>query len=712
MRMPEKEEHLPHLHTMQGQADKIFPLENLQHLNTNNAIKCQAMLGHGGTIGIWETPEAMIPHMHTPLRSIDMRRRIAAYLPKSVEFSPNLEILLDEGVLWLTRIALLMRMGPAGLVSGTRKFKPLDPTTIATSIYQYLPEIVARGIIRRKNNFSNSSMLFANSLVDDDLQEFWKTNHMRWELKRLTQLQSLGLWSDSPEVREFKGKTTPVRGNPIISTPEKKRTPHPAIPDDYLAAMGPRVLWIIKDLGPNIIHLLATLDGMLEYGNTATYTIKLRIASYFQNNVWRDRNGQVIEKAPFEFNHGSRRGQHYIKHSQKHSTFEWPPRNWSSLQALAVSLQSAHMWIALLVMAARIGELATLKRSCIEFAPDGKFYANGKTYKPSSSLTGKVREWPIPEVLVDVFAQQVKLVEASERLSRKIKNTEEIKSILGDGTHLWSSLGASGTADATQKLKSYGENLQTLALRLGLTAKPGGKNLHPHRFRKTLSRIAGLAIDGSQKVLMQLLGHEDVTTTLGYMQADPGFAQEVDDITRELRIMRGETLIKNMREAVLNPDSVPYGGYGGAGAPVFTGAIHAYEEELHRSGEEWGADTARELSILLTNNGESARLISAHVVCTKVAGEVGLCSKKKGAIVPSNCQVECRSHIEDKTGRRDTERVIPILVQHAQENIANNDWLPFQRDRKQLELELERYDDIGALWRTRPEVKAILETDL
>ena len=97
------------------------------------------------------------------------------------------------------------------------------------------------------------------------------------------------------------------------------------------------------------------------------------------------------------------------------------------------------------------------------------------------------------------------------------------------------------------------------------------------------------------------------------------------------------------------------------------------------------------------------------MVCTKTTGEVGLCSSKKGAIVAGNCQPECRNHIEDKAGRRDTERVIPILVKHAQESIANNDWLPLARDKKQLDQELKRYDDIGALWRAKPEVRAILE---
>lgn len=670
------------------------------------------MLGHGEISGIWETSEKIIPHMNTTSRCINIRKRIISYLPNNFISTHNIDHVLNEGVLWIIRLALLMRMGPAGLESCTKKFKPLDATTITTSIYQYLPKIISKAIIQKINNNKTHNVDFIKFLTNDDLKELWNSSSTRNELKRLTQLKCLGLWSDAPVTLVFQEKPTLVHGAPIINQPLHKKTPHPPIPDEFLATMGPRVLWIIKDLGHNIIDLLEYLNSNLDFNLKRTHQINICISEYLNDHVWRDQNGQKIENAPFNFKRGSPRAKRNHRESQKQEIFEFPPRTWSDVQSMAVSLQSAHMWIALLVMAARVGELATLTRTCVEFSQDGKLYANGKTYKASSSLTGRKKKWPLPDILVDVFAQQIKLVEASERLAIKIKNTEEMAMLLGGGSHLWASLGASGSANATQNLKCYGENLKTLALRVDLTDKPGGKNLHPHRFRKTLSRLAGLAIDGSQKVLMQLLGHEDVSTTLGYMQADPAFSKEVDDITRELRIIRGETLIKDMREALLNPSHIVNGGYGGGGAPVLTDAIHNYEKDLHRSGEEWGAETARELSVLLTNNGESARLVSAHVICTKVAGEAGLCSKKKGAISPSNCQVECRSHIEDKTGRRDTERVIPILVQHAKENIAQNNWLPFQRDKKQLELELKKYEDIGEKWRANPEVKKILEVDL
>lgn len=693
--------------TVKDEALALYPLESLQHLDAEGALRCQMILGHGGTFGIWETPETMIQHMSKSMRRIDMRRRIIDNVNVRKQTSAFFDERISAGVLWLTRLALLMRLGPAG-IGGTARRKSLDASTVTDRIYQHFAKLVALGITIQVKNFTHSNAGFISELKAEDLHLWQAKEGPRTELKRLTQLHVLGLWTDAPKPRDFKNNTTAVRGPANASTPENKRASFLPIPDDYLSVMGPRVLWLIRDLGPNLIHLLETLNTMRGTEKTSPAVIKRLTSHYFECNVWRDRNGQVIEKPPFDLKHGSKRGVKSHEDFSKHDPFEWPPRHWSSVQALAVSLQSAHLWLALLVMAARIGEIATLGRDCVEYAGDGQTYANGKTYKPSRNLAGKERDWPIPDILVTTFGQQVRLVEACESLASVLNDTEEMRELLGNNTHLWASLGASGSADPTKKLATYDQAIRNLAVRISLSPKPGGKNIHPHRFRKTLARLAGLAIDGSQKVLMLLLGHEDVTTTLGYMQSDPGFAKEVDDITRELRIMRGEALVEDMRAALRGQNSLPYGGHGGGGAPVLADAVRDYEEKLHRSGQEWGAGTARELSVLLTNNGESARLISAHVVCTKTAGEVGLCSSKKGAIVTSNCQTECRNHIEDKTGRRDTERVIPILVKQAQENIANNDWLPLARDRKQLEQELKRYDDIGAHWRADPEVRAIL----
>ena len=695
------------------QALSLFPVESLQQLDANSARSCQAILGHGDTFGVWETPEDMIPHFSSAMRCMDLRQRIRDHLPAGTEASPALDFLLDEGVLWLTRLALLMRMGQAG-VSHQFRCRSLDASTVANILYQTCNRIVARGIIRRLETHPQTSIGFAVALTPEDLRVFRANSRIDRELRRLTMLQDRGLWSDAPKSIRFAGKTTRLHGGEDQRAPEKKSTPYQPIPDDYLSAMGPRVLWLIKDLGPNLIHLLETLSERFSDLNfvskDATYKCcqsARSLAGYFNEHIWRDREGSAIVKPPFPLRHGSLRGQNRAANLIDPS--EWPIRTWASVANLTVILQSAHLWVTLLMMAGRIGEIMTLPRGCIEWARDSKPYANGKTFKLNLAFAGEKRQWPAPDILVDVVAQQVKLVEACERLAQMRNGAGVNDSIVVDRGHLWASLGSSPNSDPEEKLAVANTALLNLAARIGLTSKPGGINLHSHRFRKTIARLAGLAIDGSPKVLMRLLGHKDITMTLGYMLTDPAFAKEIDDITRELRIMRAQGLVEDMHAALNTADSLLYGGHGGGGASVLSTAVRVHEEELHRTGKSWEVESSHELAVLLTNNGQSMRLVSAHVACTKTDGEVGLCSNKKGAANTGNCQSECINRIEEKTGRRDTKRVIPLIVAHAQQAIKDNDLLAAASYARQLTVEIKRFDDIGAQWRDRSEVSAIME---
>lgn len=695
------------------EARGLFPVESLQQLDANSARSCQAILGHGDTFGVWETPEDMIPHFSSAMRRTDLRQRIRHHLPAETEASSELDCLLDEGVLWLTRLGLLMRMGQVG-VSHQFRCRSLDASTVAQNLYQISNRIVARGVIRRLATPPRSGLGFAIALTPEDLREFRANCYIERQLRRLTMLQDRDLWSDAPLSTRFNGKTTHLRGVNQQRAPEQKSTPYQPIPDDYLSAMGPRVLWLIQDLGPNLIHLLETLPERFLELNFASKKSAYKccqstrsLAGYFKEHIWRDREGFVIVKPPFPIRHGSLRGQH--KAANPIDPGEWPIRTWASVANLAVILQSAHLWITLLMMAGRIGEIMTLPRDCIEWARDGKPYANGKTYKLSLAFAGEKRQWPAPDILIDVLAQQVALVEACERLAQIRKGAGNDDFLVVDRGYLWASLGSSPNSDPEEKLSTANSALLNLATSIGLTSRPGGINLHPHRFRKTVARLAGLAIDGSPKVLMRLLGHKDITMTLGYMLTDPAFTKEIDDIARELRIMRVQGLVEDMHVALHTADSLPYGGHGGGGASVLSTAVRVHEEELHRTGKDWEVNSSLELAVLLTNNGQSMRLVSAHVACTKIDGEVGLCSNKKGAANTGNCQSDCINRIEEKTGRRDTQRVIPIVVAHAQQAIKDNDLLAAASYARQLTVEMKRFDDIAAQWRDRPEVAAIIE---
>ena len=688
-----------------------FPLVGLQQLPSEGARQCQAILGHGETLGFWETPQSMIEHFGSQLRCINLRQRLLSALPAKLTASSQLDALLDEGVIWLTRLGLLMRMGPSSL--GKNRHKSLDASTIASALYTKFNTIVARGILNRLSTPTYTSFEFAITLTAEDLRELRSSRHTRDHLRRLTELRNRGLWGDAPPAIEFAGNTTSPRGEVAARSPEKESTPYQPIPDEFLAQMGPRVLWIVQVLGPNLIHLLDSLPELIANINFASKTesnsmkMTRSIASYFDANPWRDSAGDTILAPPFPICHGSYRGAR--RAIEEIDPFEWPIRKWASVATLALTLQSAHLWITLLVMAGRIGEIMTLPRESIEWARDGQPYANGKTYKLAFAINGEERQWPAPEILVDVLAQQVKLIEACEKLAKIRKGIKDEEYPVGVPEHLWASLGSSPRADAEERLAVANASLTRLAMRIGMTATPGGRNLHTHRFRKTLSRLAGLAIDGSPKVLMRLLGHKDITMTLGYMLTDNSFAKEIDDITRELRVMRAQHLIEDMYEAVHKPTVLPYAGHGGLGAPVLSSTVSSYESELHRTGKIWEVETSHELAVLLTNNGQCMRLVNAHVVCTKIDGEIGLCSTKKGIPNIANCQSECINRIEERTGRRDTQRIIPIILMNAQQAIKDNDLLTVASYARQLSIELNRFDDIKENWRDNPEVITIMK---
>lgn len=695
-------------------ALRLFPVETLHQLDPNNAVRCQQMLGHGNSFGVWETPSELAPYAHNAFRAIDLRRRLINYLPEGIKSSPVLPILLDEAVLQVTRYSLLMRLGPASLTRGGEKAgTPLKPLTIATVTYRDVSKIVARGIERRLKNPNTPHDGFISRLTADDLHEFRSSRYLRAQLDRMSMLQAQGLWNDAPTKIDFKGKTTSPQGEAQPRPSEQDRVPHPPIPDAYMAEIGPRVLWVVRDLGPNLLHLFESIPELskdLAPGADWAERFQPRLKRYFAQHTWRDRNGEIITAPPFRLRHGTGHGKNLSKDPSKMDLYEWPPRTWTSLQALAVTLQSAHLWITLLALGCRLGEVMTLGRDCIEWARDGNPYANGKTYKLHPRLGGVEREWPAPEVLVDSLAQQLRLVEAWERIACHTRvNDENGPQRHQKNGYLWASLGNSNFNDPEKALKQANSALRMLATRFGLTSKPGGKNLHAHRFRKTIARLAGIAIVGSPRVLMRLFGHRDIAMTLHYILTDKALAAEIEHVTRELRIMHCQELIEDMHAALNKQDKRPYGGHGGGGAPIMTETVTRYEKELHRAGKSWGANSAYELSVILTNNGRSFRLVNEHIVCTKAPGETGLCIQKKGEANTGNCQSGCTNRIEKSSARAEVTKVIPILISNARRAQEENQLLVMASYAHQLAEELGRFDDIGTSWRANPEVTSILE---
>jgi integrase len=680
-----------------GETMLLFPLESLQYLDGGSAVRCQAMLGHGDRFGVWETPPSLVGRRLSPkIATLSLRERLVRYLPDTLPPSDSLDALIDEGVLWMTRYALLCRMGPAA--THKNKGSSLDATSLASNLLQYVSRIVATGIARQMESSPSERVVFVGCLTVDDLSELKQVRYIGYELKRMMVFADRGLWNDAPVKPKLHINTDP-KGRAIRPSEEYKSTPHPPISDDYLAEMGPRVLWVVQDLGPNLLHLLEAIPNLFSNINpTANLSSQseprmVRLRQYFEQNDWRGCDGLAITTPPFQLKTATGRGRSTKK-------FDWPPTTWDQVKVLSATLQSAHLWISLLAMAGRISEIRSLPRACVEWARDGKPYVNGKTYKLSQYLAGEKRDWPAPEVLIDALAQQVRLVKAWERIMSALgMKSEDSETLPTEGGHFWASLGSASHANPSDELRDERQALMRLAEHLGMDPRPGGKSLHPHRFRKTIARLMGIAIVDSPRVLMRLLGHRDISMTMHYILTDKALRAEIEQVTRELRIMRCQGVLEDIRTALHTPDALAFGGHGGGAAPLLSEAIKAKEEELHQQGQEWDVNTTYELALHLTLGGKFFRLTRPGVVCLKEDRNAGPCT----------CDSSCINRIEEKTTRRDVIELIPILVNQGHQALANNELLLLANTVEQLEDEMARFEDIGAEWLKNPEVITLRE---
>jgi hypothetical protein len=147
------------------------------------------------------------------------------------------------------------------------------------------------------------------------------------------------------------------------------------------------------------------------------------------------------------------------------------------------------------------------------------------------------------------------------------------------------------------------------------------------------------------------------------------------------------------------PGAPKYGGHGGGGAPLLADAVMTHEEELHRSGQEWNANSSYELSVILTGNGQYFRITKPGVVCLKESREAG----------PCNCDSTCINRIEEKTARRDVRKVIPVLIDEGKRALAENQLLLVADKVQQINEEMLRFNDIKDEFCDHPDVIVLRE---
>lgn len=715
-------------------ARALLALEEVQRLTAKHAVAAQAILRNGSALGIWETPREWAPMIVQTLYRVDLRQRVKDFLPTVVQEPANatpaslsdearLERLLDRAVLRMTQYLVLCRIGPVGMKRSTSE--SLDPSTIALHAYNYLPRMAASAIVRllQEDRPGNEESFFS-AFEPEDLAALKGSARqlVGVEVTRMHMLSVRGLWADAPP-HASATKTTPVAGKAIPPRQVRKSDPHKPLPDDYISEMGRKASWLIEHLGPNIVSVLGQFRPLWERGirqAAADSTITRWCGELLAKFEWKDADGRDIKELPFPLRL-SLKG----KAAEADDSFDqWPPSGPAQIFGLAHALQAAHLAVALLSSGPRASEILTLERNCVAYARDGEQYANGRTYKLVKRHDGAERDWTLPNFAVQAIEQQARLIAVVERLS-PIGSFTKGQAFQG-GFHLWGVISA-GSQD---KAKPMGIHDLNLALRgfarmLDMSTKPGGQALRSHRFRKTLARLAALAIVEAPKVLMDVFGHKSIEMTLYYILEDKDLRAEIETIARELRVMRATTVIAEMvaaeetheviRAAADEPDSgsdiVNLGGYGGMAAGRIQRAIQARRDELHRTGEAWGAKDMHELAELLTMRGTAWQLVRPGVICTKTVGQVGPCNKRKGNPEPSRCQSGCDSRLEEAWHQEDVDASIAEAIDLYVESGAQGADLVQGFWRNQILGHLPRFPHLKDKWLTNDVVKSILQTE-
>lgn len=723
-------------------------IENIQEMNENELIKLQRILGHGEIYGYWATPREWCKSQSGEATlNINIRKRIEHFLPKELQaiihesnLKSNASIIIDKlvelAVTIQTRYQILLRMAPSAL--GRKKHgKALDPNTIKVIAYSHVPQIFALCIAKyykshaqKYENLDNFPKHLLSLLEDSDfntLSKSGKRNALQ-EIARMHWLFVQGYWNDNANVSNALNVITKVRGEKAPKLSERDVNPHLPFPDDYVSEMGYKSLWLINHLAPNILELgeqLLSIWPETEDISLAEYTVcrnrKRLIGTLLENHVWKDSTGQIFNTPPFKIKltqHGKKndqnRGDQFLPRSSDSATVErktessieevhWPPRTFGELMALMGTVQSAHLFVVSMSMAARRSECLDMNRNCVRYERNGFPYANARTFKLVEEHDGQFRDWILPDIAVLAIEQQVRLVRCMERIGRITPDRSQ-SPLAQEPEHLWGQYGV-GKSDRTKPLLGLNQALTAYAKTLFMDPCPGGQNIRHHRFRKTIARLAGLAITQAPKVLMDVFGHESIEMTLYYILADKDLRAEIEKVSRELRVIRATQVIEEMVAEEENINS-----FGGPAANIFKEAVLKHKRRVYQTEKNWGANNVADLAEILTLQGKAWQYVRPGIICTKFPGtESGPCNKSKGHPEPSRCQSHCNHRLEEPFLREDVHGAIRDCLDEYTNADARNDELILEFWAAQIRNHMSRFADIRREWLKNPIIARICD---
>lgn len=679
--------------------------------------------------------------------------------------SSRVRRILDGAVLTLSRYLTLLRMGPAG-IGVKAKNTSLDPTNVRNIGYSYMPQLLALGVRKQLDGISDEKFGDFGATGDTPLQIGYlrliragdldqinesSKKFIDIEIRRMRVLAERGHWNDVPAIGDVAIGITNIAG-PAKPVPEQTtRDAHLPLPDDYVSEMGSRSLWLIQDLAPNILTIADEIKSIWQ--RTEDATVKpgnvggrrgTRLSKFLSCYVWRDRQGRIIDAPPFSLRLTQRGKNSNVSKNDAKAQFvvpltvdheydaditgnsesdpggeesmvkmEWPPRTFGDIMGLMHNVQLAHFFVVALSTGSRRSEALNLKRWCVQYASDNMPYASGRTFKLVQRHDGEPRDWVLPDMAVQAIEQQVRLIKVAEEIDPMHTGDFPLGDPQSEGaaTHLWGQIYGSATSNRSTPLVDLGRALSGYARAIGMDLTPGGQNLRPHRFRKTVARLVALALTQAPKILMHVFGHKSIEMTLYYILTDESLQVEIEQVSRELRVMRAKEVVEKMfHDEETQTSELPLAGYGGPAALMVDRAIDVQKGRLHQMGKEWGADSALELAEILTLQGKAWQLVRRGVICTKFPGtESGSCNKSKGHPEPSRCQTHCKHRLEEAFLREDVDGAIQdaltayIKADESGEDLTREFWAG------QIRIHIDRFEDLKAKWQSDTTIRRLVE---
>ena len=749
---------------------------DIQSVDVNTVERLKALAGHGDQLHVWSTPQNWLVHSSRMDAIEAVNLRAAALSALTIEERSTINVmpsagnvitltaeistaqLIDSIVLQAVRYLLLLRLGPSvniGSVASTASLKPTVIASLASGAIRRMLTIITR----KRFDLLSQGMLavddrrFFALIQQSDLVQLPKTFAVSCaaELHRMDRLHGRGLWFDAPLPIRANSITVDPTLPPMIATPEPRPSPHLPLPDEYVAQLGQRSLWIIEHLGPFLLDVSETL--LTEWRNSA---LRGRCSKDTRKQillkVLAARTGRCASRPPTSplrcptppftihlSTHGEENGQRFRRKSivsQQEERDEtkplkaivWPPSNLAHYIGLCGVLQGAHFFIVSMAMAARQSESMTLSRSCVAYEQGGQYRAVGRTFKLVQNFEGELREWNLPEVAAGAIEQQARLVKILEQMPW----FEDLSALLNPeftaftGDHLWCSFGTNLTNPRVVP-RNPNSFLRKFARTLGMDTSPGGQPLRTHRFRKTIARLAALAVDEAPLMLKHLFGHKNIEMTLHYILADRSLAAEIEQLTKELHILRAEGPVKTLLVELMGSagqgvdtkdHEVNYSSYGGKAVARLADTVKRFRDRvgggdrMRNSSEDFGADQIDDVVRILTGEGTYFNLVRPGVICTKRLGEWGPCSRKKGQADRSNCQETCDHRLEEPWQRADADGCVADALAGYERACKDNEVLLQSFWSDQVRRNLVRFEDIHAKWKHHPVIAQIMAEDL